>query len=131
MKKHDTGCLSATIKIIQRWNLMKQVEKGSKVTKMYKRKQRRSAFLHSRLSLSDSGSVSLELMSLELTFAGVYSCWRHGVEYLLLSPLGIWQRWERNNRGEVALSCSITRQRDVASALPRSIISSKPMPALG
>ena len=33
-------------------------------------------------------------MSLELTFAGVYSCWRHGVEYFLLSPLGVWQRWE-------------------------------------
>ena len=66
---------------------------------MYKRKQRRSAFLHSRFSLSDSGSVSLELMSLELTFAGVYSCWRHGVEYILLSPLRVWQRWERNNRG--------------------------------
>ena len=63
---------------------------------MYKRKQRRSAFLHSRFSLSDSGSVSLELMPLELTFAGVYAA---GVEYLLLSPLGVWQRWERNSRG--------------------------------
>ena len=87
---------------------MKQVEKGSKVTKNIQNKQRRSAFLHSRFSLSDSGSVSLEPMSLELTFAGVYSCWRRvylafsarrmaamGKEQLWLS---LWNFEERGQR---------------------------------
>ena len=88
--------------------------KEARLQKMYKRKQRRSAFLHSRFSLSDSGSVSLELMPLELTFTGVYSCWRRVI--LLFSPLGVKQRWERNSRG-----CHFGTWRNVGSVTRLSL----------
>ena len=64
---------------------------------MYQRKQRRSGFLHSRFSLSNSGSVLLELMSHQLTFAGVYTiCWRR--VYLAFSA---WRMAAMGGKGTV------------------------------
>ena len=89
--------------------------------------RRKQARLQKCTKENSDGAPSCSHALVYPTLAPYYSSWCHfswnllvciaaGVEYLLLSPLGVWQRWERNSRG-----CHFGTWRNVGSVTRLSL----------